>query len=305
MSRRKRRKNTDPAQVTNWISEYLNLYNLWYDRFLNVAISCIRWKGKDVKMLPSVNMLEKTLIERGSFAIFKDEILGFMFLPVRAESPLNEYGYSQFYTAYGVNGYTSKSLEVNRDCAIVRSNPIGSPDLPNIEMYAEMMSQLIISWNCNIIATRTQTMVTAPYDAKLTALNIMQKRADGTPFVFADEIGDAIRYSAFKLDVPFLAGGLTEQMQAIWADFLTWLGVPSMSVQKKANLLKEEATQQTGGSLASRSPRMSVRESAVEVAKDIFPDIDISVEFDIDNMMESVETAKKEEEIGNIHDGTL
>lgn len=281
--RKKRRKQNPLSYSNNYIENYYVTKNIWRARLYQMAQTCITWKGIADKY--SKPIIETFLINHGMAAVFKDENISdeLICLPCCGEDSMNIYGIPCTFQAWGQNGYIRHDLVEGVNCVIIRNTPNDSPSTKIIEYYSERLTELSLTWVSNLKATKHPVGITARKEQALSVQNAMEQVELGKPYIFLNEGFDLNEMlSSINTGAPFLLDKLSEQIAVLWSEWLTYLGVPSMNIQKQERLLKDEVAQMMGGAIACRTPRMETRREAVENIHKLFNKTDVQCWYTID-----------------------
>lgn len=273
-----RRKNDFVKSLIHW-EEY---YSFWFSRLYSMAISTIKWDGMKIYNPTLLELPEYFLVRRGGAVFFKDEIVGeYLVLPYTGLGRLNMYGEPSEIQAYGENGALYQGLFPGKNCVIIRNNPQCKNDLINIELFSKRLANSMITGDINLSAHRTPIMVSVPEERRFSVENVLNNFLSGAAKIFGNEnlYDDDIK--VLKLDAPYVVDKITENTLSIWNEWLNYLGVPSLIVQKKERQLADEVAQSMGGAIASRVPRLREREKAAGQIKELFGQ-DIKLAFAVD-----------------------
>ena len=77
---------------------------------------------------------------------------------------------------------------------------------------------------------------------------------------------------------PFVADKVEEQKNKIWNEFLRFIGIANLTVQKKERSIRDEVLASQGGTIASRFSRYKPRLRAIEEIKEKFG-IELEIEY--------------------------
>ena len=77
---------------------------------------------------------------------------------------------------------------------------------------------------------------------------------------------------------PYVADKIDEHNEKIWNEFLRFIGIANLTVQKKERNIKDEIKASQGGTIASRNSRYEPREDAVKKINKYFG-YNLTVEF--------------------------
>lgn len=196
-------------------------------------------------------------------------------------------------------GYTNTFDDSNS--VIFRSSLSGTPLIPIIEEYARKLFIISRTIDVNVNAQKTPVMVLCEEDQRLTFTNMMKQYAGNVPFIFGDK--NIISESNFKvldLKAPFVADKLFELKTNLWNEFLTFLGIYNVSINKKERLITDEVNRSMGGVLVARNDFIRAINESVEAINNKFG-LDIEFIFGEDDNKDSngedpdIEIEEKEE----------
>lgn len=181
------------------------------------------------------------------------------------------------------------------DSVIVRSSYSETPILPIVEEYARKLYIISRTIDLNVNAQKTPLIVVCDEDMRLTMENLLKQYQGNVPFVIGDRAqisADSIK--AVTTGAPFVADKLFDLKMNTWNEFLTFLGIYNISVNKKERLITDEVQRSMGGVLVARN-------NIVHALKDSFDEInkkwkDINIKFTFG------EDDPSEEEIEEIKD---
>ena len=257
------------SQITNY---YTYLMKLRQCRALAENVFCY----ENMPEMIDVAYMNAVLVNKGSIAFFKDEVMGLIALPFSISGKLDVYGRPQRIIAYGKNGY-NKPLNKG-EFVIMYDNYGRYPLILDIYQYSERLAELERTKDINIRQQRTPR-IWQTSDEKMRTLKDILNNVDA----YAD---DVIAYDSFAIDeingvllpAPFVADKLQDEKEKLWNEFLRLIGVSNVSIQKKERNIKDEISASNGGTIASRFNRFEPRKKALEQIKDKFG-VDIKVSY--------------------------
>lgn len=276
-----KRKIDYSNQQAMYMAKYNNIYNIWMDRLKEIVITSIEWEGDT--FYPEFSAIEKFLFTNGRCVAFMDFDYGFMILPATGSATLNPIGEPSEYMAYSMNGATFNGLKPDRDCVVILNNLYGFPGQNICSNYAERLTEIMITWMCNLNANKTPLTIAADEDDFLTVENYIQSFTLGVPMILLKNRLANFTPTSVRTDAPFIAPELTMELRSVWSEFLTYVGIPSMDINKNERLLKDEISQAMGGAIACRVPRMKPRRAAAKKIEQMFG-IKMNPIFAIDNV---------------------
>lgn len=223
-----------------------------------------------------VSFINKELVNRGSIAFFKDEILGVIALPWVREGNLDVYGRPTKIRVLGNNGY-SKTLNIG-EYVIMYDNYGKYPLILDICQYAERLSLDTRVSDINLAQQKTPRFWFTSRD-KQKSVEDLVNNVDA----FENQV---IAYDDINVDdtqctlapAPFITDKIDIHKQNDWNEFLRLIGVSNLSVQKKERNIRDEIMTSQGGTIASRYNRFEPRKKAIDLINEKWG-LDISVEF--------------------------
>lgn len=243
--------------------------------------------------LIDISYVNSQLLSSGSIAWFIDEILGLLALPYVSCSGLDVYGRPVKIEVIGQNGY-SKILNRN-EFVIMYDNSKHIPLKTHICQYAERLAQCMRTIDVNIDQQKTcRVWKTTPN--KLKSVMDMLNEIDGYSnkvVAFEDLVDEDLE--CILEPAPFVADKVRIEKEAIWNEFLRFVGVANLTVQKKERNIKDEILSSQGGTVASRFNRYTPREQAIKEIKEKF-NIDLTLEY-YDGMPSSNEKKEGDENV--------
>ena len=259
-----------------WESAYMNnrTYQQYYMRMTELAVSMFDWKG-----LPeSVNAeyMEKALFAYGQAVFFKDDVLGFLALPMMSTGMRDIYNIPIQRQGYADNGYRV-DLTIENSVAMY-NNSLHTSSKVDVEMFAKRLYNLdrIIDVNAN--AQKTPVLIECDENERLTMLNLYKKYEGNEPFIFGKKGLNKEGLKVLSTGAPYICDKLTDLKNTIWNEYLTYLGISNISIDKKERLVSDEVTRNMGGVIASRFSRLGARQKAAKEINAMFG-LNISVDF--------------------------
>lgn len=279
------RRNKDTAF---WESAALNngTYRQYYNRLVELAISCFEWKNLPETVDP--RFMELTLFCDGQCIFFKDEVLGFLALQNAMNGGFDVYRIPINRRAYAVNGY-QKKLNAD-DSVIIFNNYLHTNSQLDAVMFAKRLYNLDRAIDVNANAQKTPVLITCDESQRLTMVNMYKQFEGNEPFIFGDKMLNTNGIKVLSTDAPYVADKLYELKSKIWNEALTYLGITNVSVQKKERLVSDEVNKNQGGTLASRYSRLNARRDACKKINEMFGLniwCDFRVESETDSAAES------------------
>lgn len=260
-----------------WESAKLNnaTYQQYYNRLTELSTVMFEWKN-----LPDTidaRFLELTLFARGQAVFFKDEVLGYLALPVATNGKWNVYNIPTGRRAYASNGY-NKNLDENNS-VIIFNNYTHTNSKLDVEMFSRRLYNMDRAIDININAQKTPVVIQCTEQQRLTMLNLYKQYEGNEPFIFGDNNLDLKGFQVLKTDAPFVADKIRQEKTQTWNEALTYLGISNTNVTKKERLISDEVIRSQGGTIASRYSRLEMRRQACEAINKMFPGLDVWCDY--------------------------
>lgn len=277
-----------------WQSAIQNKQQYWYyfNRLAELCISSIEWIN-----LPDTcdaRFLEQTLFYEGQALFFEDSELGYLTLKNGGNYAFNVYGVPINRRAIGDNGY-NKEL-TNKDSVLIYNNMVRTPSVIDIQLYANKLWDIDRTIQINALAQKTPIAIVCDENERLSYINLYKEYDGNMPLILANKGLSLDNFKVVSTNAPYVADKLQELKTEIWNEALTYIGISNVNVVKKERLITDEVQRNLGGTVASRSSRIMMREEACKEINRMFG-LDISVEFRED--YQDIEEPKIEE-IGGV-----
>lgn len=277
-------------------------------RMKMVALSLFEWKlpkGMDARYL------EKCLYYKGMATLLDTTEFGFINTQCSTNGYLNVYGYPSALNCNTYNGlhwyrnlYTTlgeddETIENQRqdECILVYNDWEGLPTRFTIEQFAYRLYQAQRTADVNMSAQRTPVMVVCSDKQRLTMENLYSQYDGNQPFIFGDKDASINENSlkALKTDAPYICDKVIEYKKNIWNEFLQYLGVSSISIEKKERLITEEANQNNEVTNLYLQSRLAQRQKACDQFNELFGltgdnKAEVRVRSDLHNIIKNAES---------------
>lgn len=233
-----------------------------------------------------VAYINKILVEKGSIAWFKDEVMGLLALPWVRQGNLDVYGRPTTIRVYGTNGYT-KVLNVG-EYVIMYDNYGKYPLLLDITQYAQRLANCVRVQDINVSQQKTPRYWKTSQDKVESIKGLLNKIDSDENAVIGYEDIDIDNTQCVLEPAPYVTDKLDDYKNNLFNEFLRLIGVANLTVQKKERNIKDEVLASQGGTIASRFSRFEPRKKAVDLINEKF-DVDIQVKF-FDGLPTSLDT---------------
>lgn len=225
-------------------------YYDYLDRFKKIALSMFEW----VNLPESMNerYLEECLYYFGQASLLKDENYGFINTQCCSNGQINIYGLPTSLHCYSFGYDTDRKLYTNIDteeaqkdtCILVLNSRQREPfaTFNTIDLMARRMAEAERTCDVNIKAQKTPILLVVDDKQRLMMENLYLQYDGNAPAIFGDknQLQEGILKS-INTNAPYVADKLIDYKKEIWNEFLTFLGINNVLVDKKERLVTDEA----------------------------------------------------------------
>lgn len=260
-----------------WESAKLNnaTYQQYYNRLTELSTVMFEWKNLPETVDP--RFLELTLFAKGQAVFFKDDVMGYLALPVAINGTWNVYNIPKSRRAYATNGYQNNLNDKNS--VIIYNNYTHTNSMLDVEMFSRRLYNMDRAIDININAQKTPVLIQCTETQRATMLNMYKQYEGNEPFIFGDNNLDVKGFQVVKTDAPFVADKIRQEKIQTWNEALTYLGISNTNVTKKERLISDEVIRSQGGTIASRYSRLEMRRQACRDINKMFSELDIWCDY--------------------------
>ena len=296
--------NKQLGRKNNQFFDSLNLNDSTYidylERMKKICLSMFEWVNLPSSM--DSRFLEKTLFFEGQASLLKDENLGYINTKCSDGGYLNIYEIPTKLHCYSMqysvdrNVYEGFIEDPNNQCVLVMNNWERIPTAYTIELFAYRLYLAQRSCDVNIMAQRTPVLILGTEKQKLTMENLYNKYDGNQPFIFGDK--DIISNDMLKsinTQAPYVTDKLTEYKKEIWNEFLQFIGVNTIDVEKKERLITGEANSNNEVINLNLQSYLAPRKEACKKFNELFglvgdKAIDVRIRSDLFNVIKQEES---------------
>lgn len=250
------------------------IFNHYLYQLINLAKSVINWLEMP-KEIPEIVVEEKLLFHAIS-VFFVDDVTGTpVILPCVPNSTLNKYGIPKDVTAYGLDGFNYTVDIEHGKGVLIYDNYNKRPIVYDLMQFAERMADTLLTTEVNLKQQRNPLIYRTTTQGKSTIDRLMQT-ADGGAYACAvDRSLDRDVAELLYTPVPYIADKLQLQLEKIWAEALTFIGI--VNVDEKAERLNSfEVGSQIEDVVSMLNTRLKPRREACKQIKELFGyDLDV------------------------------
>lgn len=253
MGKKKIKPNNREFIDTAWVNDAT--YWDYLERLKKVAMSRFEWVNLPESM--NARYIEKSLYYHGTAALLYDETLGFINTNCATSGQINiygiptglncySYGYQETRRVYTGLRYDEYANPINKnyeECILVMNTWERTPTCSTLELFALRLYEAERTCDVNIKAQKTPVMILCDDKQRLTMKNLYLEYDGNEPFIFGDKSNlSEGQLKAIRTDAPFLADKLMEYKKEIWNEALEFLGINTLSMEKKERLISDEAS---------------------------------------------------------------
>lgn len=252
------RNKIEPLDFVTCMYDNFETYQDYLDRMTKICLSMFEWENLPESM--DARYIERCLFFDGKAALLKTNEYGAINTRACTNGYINIYGLPSALNCYtegnvyrsdrkvfnGLVDMSDENFNVN-DYAVLVMNQYNDYDMKptafTIRLFAERLYLAQRVCDININAQKTPIILLGSDKQKLTLENLYAEYDGNKPIIYGDK--DIITNEAFKaikVDAPYVANKVTEYKKQIWNEFLSFIGVNTIDVEKKERLIKSEAS---------------------------------------------------------------
>lgn len=213
----------------------------------------------------------KLLILQNEVLFFKDEDLNryIMYQFVNGSGKLDEYMRPiERRVVIPQNGY---NVTLNKDNSVIlKGSMSGTPIYPIIKQYARKLYVCSRTIDINVQAQKTPIAVLCDENERLTYKNLVNEYVGNAPLIMGSKKLDLENMKVIDLKAPFVADKIYQIQANLWNEFLTFLGISNVNLNKKAQVQTDEVARAMGGVLIARNNYVSSIQRGIDEINDMF-----------------------------------
>lgn len=228
----------------------------YLERFKRVALSMFEWVNLPKSM--NARWLERCLFYKGQAALLKHKDYGFINTNCASAGKINIYGLPTYLNCYSFEFQENRKLytglnplltdeereeQENEECVLVLNNWDGVPTISTMQLFALRLYEAERTCDVNIKAQKTPVLLVVDEKQRLFMENLYNQYDGNQPFIFGDngQFNTDILKS-IKTDALFIANDVMKYKEQIWNEALTFLGINTLTTEKKERLITDEAS---------------------------------------------------------------
>ena len=203
------------------------------------------------------------LITRGAVAWFWEDVTEtFEILPFKVTNRVDIYGNPTQIEVFADNGYHKKLAR--GEFVIIYDNTLKKSIFPTIMQFAERMALSRRVEDINIFNQKTPRIFQCTTEQELSLKTIIESLDTFNTHVLTSDNIDFDKIVTDFNPVPFVADKISDNTSRIFGEYLQFIGITSVSVEKKERLISSEIMYSQGGALVSRLGRLNARNEACD-----------------------------------------
>lgn len=247
-------------KIRNDISSSLGFAKTMYDdydtycdylqRMTKICLSMFEYENLPETM--DERYLERCLFFDGKAALLYTPEYGYVNTRAATNGFINIYGLPTKLNCYtdGQVFHTDRDVysginpDANKEdvCIYVRNNWDCVPTAATIQLFAERLCNAQRVIDVNINAQKTPVMLVGSDKQKLTLENLYAEYDGNKPVIYGDkDIITNESLKAVRTDAPYIADKVNAYKKEIWNEFLLFIGVNNIDLEKKERLISGES----------------------------------------------------------------
>lgn len=288
----------------------------YQNRLKKIACSMFEWINLPESM--SSRFLEETLFYDGKATLLYDELRGYINTRCVDDGTLNIYNIPSKFNCYSFDfnsdrimytGFKNEKLNKNNMCILVMNNYDRIPTYLTIQLFCEKLAECDRVCYVNLKAQKTPILIAVDQNQKFTLENIYKKYDGNEPVIYGEK--DLINNKSIqvlKTDSPYIIDKIMDYKKQIWNEALEFLGINSLSTEKKERLITSEASSNNELINLNLQSFLAPRQEACKMFNKFFgfegtdKEISVRVRSDLYNVIKNEESIIKDYNQNGIDD---
>lgn len=221
----------------------------YYERMKKICLSIFEWSNLPTSM--DARYLEQTLFEDGQASLLKDKTLGLINTRCADNGYLSIYALPVRVNCYSINyrtfrnvytGFKNEDLNEDNQTVLVLNNYSRIPTSTTIMLFALRLYEAQRTCDVNIKSQKFPILLLGNEKQQLTLKNLYNQYDGNQPVIYGDpDILSADMIKSIDTKSPYVADKIQDYKRSIWNEFLEFIGVNSINVEKKERLVTSEA----------------------------------------------------------------
>ena len=231
-------------------------YTIFKARFYDLACGCFNFENLDSNIYKP--FIINKLITTGKVLAFEDKDLfndegkpTFYLYPYTTNGNLDMYNQPTKRKVVFMNNGATFNL-TNKESVILRANVSGTSLMKVIEFFARNIYLINRTIQINVNAMKTPIALVCDENQRLSYQNLLKEYIGNVPFLFGSKDLDLSQLKSINLQAPYVSDKLYQLQDNYWNQFLTFFGIPNISMNKKERLITDEVQRSMGGVLIAK-----------------------------------------------------
>lgn len=305
MGKKNKNRNSDfNYRTVNEITRnFGQRWYLHYYRYLcSIAYQMFEWDGLPESVDP--RYLEMVLHNKGYVGFFKDPTMGYIVTEGAVSGTLDHYmlpkhfhAVSPVYQKTFPLYHYSDIKDSEHQGIVIWNNDIHDSTLPALELFSHELKQIkeIISVNLN--AQKTPVLLLTTDNTQLSIKNIYNQYEGNAPVIIGSDQIDPNMFQVLKTDAPYVVDKLNTQKNALWNEFMTYMGINNANLEKRERMITSEADSNNEQIQSSANVFLKSRQEACNRINELY-DLDVSVKLRTDVIEAVVDNIQQNEMTG-------
>lgn len=243
-----------------------------------------------------LSYLNRTLLNNGAIAFFKDEVLNEVIaLPFGSYGSLDMYGRPINIEVNGDNGY--RRYLKKGEYVIMYDNTSKYSLKLDIAQLAERIALCVRTQDINIVHQRTPRIWKCDSNTEKSVKDTINEIDSNVETVVSTRDSAFADIQGVLNPAPYVTDKIDDHLDKLWAQFYALIGVANLSIQKKERMITDEMSASQGGTIVSRYSRFEPRQRAIEKINEKFG-LNMSVEY-YDGEPSTVKGKDEDENVSN------
>lgn len=264
------RKKVINSQLSN-----LKTFQMYFRQMKNLAENV--FKFNNLPEYIDLSYLNRTLLNNGAIAFFKDEVLNEVIaLPFGSYGSLDMYGRPINIEVNGDNGY--RRYLKKGEYVIMYDNTSKYSLKLDIAQLAERIALCVRTQDINIVHQRTPRIWKCDSNTEKSVKDTINEIDSNVETVVSTRDSAFADIQGVLNPAPYVTDKIDDHLDKLWAQFYALIGVANLSIQKKERMITDEMSASQGGTIVSRYSRFEPRQRAIEKINEKFG-LNMSVEY--------------------------